>query len=459
MYTPATYAPQPAGMAPQPRLITPITPQQAYVAPQQAYVAPQQAYIPQQTGNVVIRKRKGLPIWATLLIIFLGLALLIFILTRLFRGRRRQKCPAMPLTLTQGPTNTSTNTVTFIFAHEAPVEASLDNGKLMRVESPVILKNLSPGPHTWTLQYVGCPLTSLTQTWKVAPPGTTFISQGPNLDTVETSARFEFFGPGPVFEASLDDGPFEVKISPVTYSSLALGPHTFRVRSVGTGSPSEPAVWEWTIVGPNAPVIRAGPSGNNTSTQAQFDFVSSGNGPFECSLDGQAYTQCSSPMVYTKLSYGQHTFSVRDKGTMQSTQQKWTVVSPNQELPSLKSGPTDTTNESAATFTVDGDPHVEYSLNSGSWTRGMSPLSFMDLPEGEHHLRLRYPGQVKCLSHVWQILPARHRKDYTEVMSRSDDSSIFGWERDSRAISASSVGSGVSYTTITESPRHHKRRR
>ena len=459
MYAPAAYAPQPAGMAPQPRLMTPITSPQAYVAPPQAYVALPQAYVAPQTVSLGVPKRKGLPLWAILLIIVLGIVLLVTLILLLTR-RRSHKCPAMPLTLTQGPSNTSTNTVTFIFAHEMPVEASLDNGAFVRVESPVVLKNLAAGPHTWTLQYVGCPQTSLTQMWKVAPPGATFISKGPNLDTVETTARFEFSGPGPTFEVSLDNSPFEMKTSPVTYSSLALGPHIFKVRSVGTGSSSEPAVWEWTIIGPNAPVIRVGPSGNNTSTQAQFDFVSSGSGPFECSLDGQAYTPCSSPMVYTNLSYGQHTFSVRDKGTMQSTQQKWTVISPNQDLPTLKSGPTGMMNESAATFTVAGEPHVEYSLNSGHWTHGISPLSFMDLPEGEHNLRLRYPGQVKCLTHVWQIqLPSSHHKDYTEVMSRSDDSSVFGWERDSRAISASSVASGVSYTTITESPRQHKRRR
>lgn len=452
------YAPQqPARLiTPQPpRLVTPIMPQTPYVAPQTPYVAPQTTYVAPQIPYVapqttyVAPKRKGLPLWAILLIIFLGLALLLLLLSMLIR-RRRRRCPAVPITLIQGPSNTTTNTVTFAFAHTAPVEASLDNGKFMKVESPVVLNNLSAGPHTWTLQSVGCPATSLTRMWNVAPSGTTFISQGPNLNSIETTARFEFMGPGPTFEVSLDDEPFEMKTSPVTYSNLSLGPHIFRVRSTGQ---AEPAIWEWTIVAPNAPIIRAGPSGNNVVTQAQFDFISSKGGPFECSLDGKAYTVCNSPIVYTNLSYGQHTFTVRDKGTMQSTQQKWTVVPADQKLPVLKSGPTGIINESAVTFDIAGEPRVEYSLNSERWTHGVSPLTFMDLPEGEHNLRLRYPGQVKCLTHVWQIVAPR-RRDYTEVMSRSDDSSIFGWERDSRAISASSVASSASYTTITESPRH-----
>jgi hypothetical protein len=49
-----------------------------------------------------------------------------------------------------------------------------------------------------------------------------------------------------------------------------------------------------------------------TSTNATFAFSSSETGsPFECSLDGAAYSTCTSPKSYTNLSSGSHTFSVR----------------------------------------------------------------------------------------------------------------------------------------------------
>jgi hypothetical protein len=58
--------------------------------------------------------------------------------------------------------------------------------------------------------------------------------------------------------------------------------------------------------------ITAGPSGTVTSTTAQFSFTSNEPGSFECRLDGQSvFTACTSPVSYTGLAAGSHTFSVR----------------------------------------------------------------------------------------------------------------------------------------------------
>jgi hypothetical protein len=58
--------------------------------------------------------------------------------------------------------------------------------------------------------------------------------------------------------------------------------------------------------------ITAGPSGTVTSTTAQFSFTSTETGStFECQLDAAAYAACTSPVTYTGLSAGSHTFSVR----------------------------------------------------------------------------------------------------------------------------------------------------
>jgi hypothetical protein len=57
--------------------------------------------------------------------------------------------------------------------------------------------------------------------------------------------------------------------------------------------------------------IASGPSGTVNTSSARFTFSASEAGSsFQCSIDGEAFSQCSSPKNYT-VSDGQHTFSVR----------------------------------------------------------------------------------------------------------------------------------------------------
>jgi hypothetical protein len=65
---------------------------------------------------------------------------------------------------------------------------------------------------------------------------------------------------------------------------------------------------------PGAPdtTITSGPSGVVDSTSAQFSFTgTSGTTSFQCQRDGSAWTACASPVTYTGLSEGTHTFAVR----------------------------------------------------------------------------------------------------------------------------------------------------
>jgi hypothetical protein len=58
--------------------------------------------------------------------------------------------------------------------------------------------------------------------------------------------------------------------------------------------------------------ITGGPSGTVNSSTATFDFSSSETGStYECSLDGAAFTSCSSGVEYTGLTNGNHYFQVR----------------------------------------------------------------------------------------------------------------------------------------------------
>lgn len=88
--------------------------------------------------------------------------------------------------------------------------------------------------------------------------------------------------------------------------------------------------WQQDSIPPQT-AITSGPSGATNSTSASFSFVSSETGStFRCSLDGAAFTACSSPKSYSGLTDGSHTLSVRATdvaGNVDSTpaSRAWTV--------------------------------------------------------------------------------------------------------------------------------------
>jgi plastocyanin len=83
------------------------------------------------------------------------------------------------------------------------------------------------------------------------PPASVDITVGPPGVTEATSATFEF-SPSETpatFRCSLDGGPAQSCVAPVTYAGLAEGPHSFAVQVFDAiGGPGGSAVWEWSVV-------------------------------------------------------------------------------------------------------------------------------------------------------------------------------------------------------------------
>ncbi len=75
--------------------------------------------------------------------------------------------------------------------------------------------------------------------------------------------------------------------------------------------------------------LESGPWDTVSRTSARFEFSSSESNPtFECSLDGAAFEECSSPQEYTNIVAGPHKFEVRAMGTVEDTTpavRSWTV--------------------------------------------------------------------------------------------------------------------------------------
>src|ERR687896_1729143 len=161
-------------------------------------------------------------------------------------------------------------------------------------------------------------------------PASTSSSSGPDLTTDSRSANFVFAADGVeaggLYECALDGGEFSPCLPPKAYNGLPLGEHIFQVRvyegeNAAVSSPI--ATWEWTVVPSSAelntqitygpPDVTGGldPEAGGEAAVA-FMFVANQNGAtFECAIDGEAFSECESPSLYSGLALGQHIFRVR----------------------------------------------------------------------------------------------------------------------------------------------------
>ena len=95
--------------------------------------------------------------------------------------------------------------------------------------------------------------------------------------------------------------PFSSCDSPVELSGLELGEHTLAVRAsdVSGNADATPATHTWTVA--DATTIDSGPAALSDSADATFTFSAFAAGvPFQCSLDGEPFASCSSPLALTR---------------------------------------------------------------------------------------------------------------------------------------------------------------
>jgi hypothetical protein len=172
---------------------------------------------------------------------------------------------------------------------------------------------------------------------QAATTPTVTIDSKPASLTNNANPSFSFSSneAGSTFECSLssaDPDNFATCDSPKEYGPLSDSNYTFKVKATdAAGTTSDPASYTFTLdtTAPTA-TIDSGPSGTLSSNSATFAFSSNEVGStFECSLDGAAFTGCTSPKDYTNLSDGSHTFEVKATDTAgnvsQTVNRTWTV--------------------------------------------------------------------------------------------------------------------------------------
>jgi hypothetical protein len=153
-----------------------------------------------------------------------------------------------------------------------------------------------------------------------AAPNTRITAGPKGLTTPSVTFRFTASGRGAKFQCRLDAGRFFACRSPRSYSRLANGLHTFRVRAVKKGvADRTPATRKFTV---DASVpdttIQSGPAwlGPDRVTedhQPVFTFTSSEpDSKFECRLTTASFVPCTSPFTpASPLPDASYTFRVR----------------------------------------------------------------------------------------------------------------------------------------------------
>jgi large repetitive protein len=220
-------------------------------------------------------------------------------------------------------TNSSTAAFTFVSDQTgSSFVCSLDSGAFIACRSPKRYSRLANGNHTFQVKATNSigqtDLTPASHTWKVDTlrPDTTITSAPPSL-TNNSNPTFEFTAneAGSTFQCKLDTGAFEPCMSPKLYSGLAAGRHTFRARATDAAGNSEkrPAAYKWNIdtAAPQT-TIRTNTAAVTSSQSATFSFSATGKrNAFECSLDRNSFSACTSPQTFNGLTFGGHTFQVR----------------------------------------------------------------------------------------------------------------------------------------------------
>ena len=229
-------------------------------------------------------------------------------------------------TIDSGPFGFITvNDVTFTFSSADPTdvfECRLDLEAWTPCSTPMDLTDLAEGEHTFdvrTVDLAGNPqlgFESRTFTVDTVAPAVVQITDGPSGVVGTNSVTFSFTGePGDTFECSADSQTFTSCTSGVGLTGLPEGGHVFEVRAVDqAGNVGPPASAAFTVdtVAPGAVSIDSAPSGTITSSSASITFSSADPSDlFECSIDGQAFGACTSPLQLMGLAQGPHTVDIR----------------------------------------------------------------------------------------------------------------------------------------------------
>ena len=330
-------------------------------------------------------------------------------------------------TIVSGPPLSTTSTAaafTFSSNEAAEFECSLD-GMVFEgcEEGPVPLPGqpwidhlaieLTLGQHTLRVRAVDeaglFDPTPASYTWTIRQPPETYVTFGPPDLVEETSATIAFGSDASpaTYQCALDGAAFATCISPIDYHDLALGWHSFAVRSIDSNGHVDisPALHGWTIQAPAETIppdttITLSPAALTMATSATFRFSASELGTtFVCSLDAAPFSPCGPRITYTELDYGPHTFQVFGTDAAGNVELEpasfaWQIIAgdPNPPETFITFAPFEVSTSDVATFTFGATKEnvtFQCSLNLHAFELCFSPHEYTNLGGGDYQFYVR----------------------------------------------------------------------
>ncbi len=249
------------------------------------------------------------------------------------------------------------------------------------------------------------------------------VTQGPVAVSSATDAivTFSVDDPTAAVNCSLDGAaPVSCPNGSWSGTGLSVGNHTLTIAATNAAG-SGTASYAWTTTAPPPPppagsaadvTITAAPVASTTATDATIDFVVSDPATTTCSLDGAAFTSCSSPWTATGLPLGSHTLTIAatNAAGVRTTSYSWTITAPPVAAPTVFviSGPVSSTAATAATITFDvSDPAATLtcSLDAAPAVPCTSPWAATGLAVGSHTLTISATnaGGTGTASYSWTV--------------------------------------------------------
>jgi hypothetical protein len=285
----------------------------------------------------------------------------------------------------------------------ARFECSIDGEVATACTSP-FTRNLSDGAHTFAVRATDGngeeDSTPAEHVWSIdtVAPTTTLTMMPPAADN-STMVQFEFTSNemNVVFECSIDNGAFTACKSGDTFGPIGDGAHAFavRARDRAGNADNSPAIHAWQVdTSTPDTTLLSGPANASPTSAATFTFISPDAGAgatFQCSLDGGAFTACTSPAVYDGLGEGAHTFQVRVRDSVGNfdptpATDSWMVDLTAPDT-TIAAGPSGAVANAAASFTFtsnETDVTFACSLDGAGFAPCTSPYNVIGLSQGTH---------------------------------------------------------------------------
>jgi hypothetical protein len=291
--------------------------------------------------------------------------------------------------------NSSNFSASFNSSEEMSLSATLNGVAIEPLTNPIVLQNLTEG--NYTLQVSGFDSAgnfsnAITHGFVVdlTAPTVTITSNGAGLSNLD-SRSFEFSASETVsYRCSLDEAGYETCESPVNYSGLADGDHTLAVIATDMAGNTKSQSASWTVDTTAPQTLEAH---NQISSSITFSFSSSENGAtFVCSIDGQVFSSCSSPLSFTNLDVGSHPFTVKAidaAGNMDPVGASYTiqVLAPIQTSLTSSSPAGNLVSASSMSISFSANQNASgfiCSLDGGAFQSCSSPASYSGLSQGAH---------------------------------------------------------------------------